>query len=156
MSSAQQEEAPRAAAPGRVQQGLRAIAWSLCLGFSCAGLFAIVASRAVPATLWIASHLAIGSIARSVLAILCLGIVQALICATALALFALASDLSLGVAIAASLFSGAIPLLVVLLAQGSRSLQPAPLLVARLVDVVLCIVAAVLSVRAVRRVQRHR
>ncbi len=135
---------------------LRAVAWSLSLGFACTGLFAAVVGKAVPIALWLASHLATEPLARSVLTIACLGIIQSLICAVALSLIAVVTELSLGVSIAASLFSAAAPLVVLLVAQGPKALLPAPLLLARLCVVALCAGLAGASVGAVRRWQVRR
>jgi hypothetical protein len=139
--------------PGRsnLRTGLRWSVTALALGCLCTGLWALLlAGLSTQLAIWAATNLAESPELRSGIALLVLGVVQALVCLIALGLLALFFEIATPVGFAAGAFAGMLPPIVMLFAQGAESLSPATVLIARILGVVLSALAGGFAARRVR------
>jgi len=137
--------------------GLRWSVTALALGCLCTGLWALLlAGLSTQLAIWVATHLAESPELRSGIALLVLGVVQALVCLIALGLLALLFEIETPVGFAAGAFAGMLPPIVMLFAQGVESLSPLTVLIARISGILLSALAGGLSVKHVREFLEER
>ena len=145
-----EREEERGDKPGLRAQLRRAVS-ALALGFLCCFFFTLASGPISRALDLLVPHLFAAPLARAAAAIVILGILQALISALALSLLGLLFEIIPAVALAAGVFASAVPLLVLLVAQGQVALSAPVLTAMHLLSLALGGLAGYLSARRLRR-----